>query len=246
MTPGLLLAALVAGFLGSTHCVGMCGGIASALTLGTAPRTGPRTARVVGFALLYNLGRIASYGLAGALAGTLGLWLGDVIDVGDWSRWLRLATGLVMIAIGLQVAVNLRLLQPLEALGLRFWQHLAPIARRLMPVRSPLHALALGALWGWLPCGLVYSMLLTASVAGSAPGGAMVMLAFGAGTLPAMVGTTSMAGALRGLTRNPRFRLAAGSVVIALGLWTAFFPLIMHGHGLMAALGALCQPAAAS
>lgn len=246
MTPALLLAALAAGFVGSTHCVGMCGGISSALSLGTADAARQRAAGLVGFALIYNLGRIASYGFAGALVGALGFWLGDLIAVGDWSRWLRLATGAVMVAIGLQVAVNLRLLQPLESLGLRFWRRLAPFARRLMPVRSPLHALALGALWGWLPCGLVYSMLLTASVAGSAPAGAAVMLAFGAGTLPAMVGTGAAAGAFRGLTRKPRFRFAAGSLVIALGLWTALFPLLMHGHGLMAALQSLCSPGTTS
>lgn len=113
------------------------------------------------------------------------------------------------------------------------------MARRLMPVRRPLAALGLGALWGWLPCGLVYSMLLTASVSGGALGGAGVMAAFGAGTLPALVTTTAAAGQLQRLTRHPGFRRVAGATVVLLGLWTLATPHLLHSVGLKQ-LTALC------
>ncbi|MBA1146870.1 sulfite exporter TauE/SafE family protein, partial [Ectothiorhodospiraceae bacterium WFHF3C12] len=131
-----LLAALVAGLLGSTHCLGMCGGIAGALAMGI-PEERRTPMRLAGYLGLYNTGRVMSYAVAGAIAGGVGLWLGSMMEVAAWSTALRWATGLLMIAIGLQVALRWRGLRWLEALGGRFWQQLAPLARRLMPVRSP-------------------------------------------------------------------------------------------------------------
>jgi hypothetical protein len=226
-----LLAALIAGFVGSTHCIGMCGGIAGALGMSTA--TGGRPGlRGLGFALLYNAGRIGSYAIAGAIAGVFGLWLGNALNFSDWSGFLRVATGLVMIAIGLQLAVNWRILGIAERAGLRFWQRLAPLAQRLMPVRSPFAALLLGALWGWLPCGLVYGMLLAAAVSGGPAHGAGLMIAFGLGTAPAMVATGAAAARLGNFTRNAGFRRVAGTAVLAMGVWTIASPAALHGLGL--------------
>lgn len=219
-----LLGALLAGLVGSTHCLGMCGGIASALGMGVAPER--RTPwRLFGYALAYNVGRVASYAVAGGIAGGIGLWLASLVSLGSWTSGLRVAMGLVMAAIGVQVAFNWRLLAPLERSGMRVWARIAPLARGLMPVRSPGRALLLGSLWGWLPCGLVYGMLVAAALAGGAMDGAGVMVAFGIGTMPAMVLTGTAAAVTGRLLARGRVRLALGVTILGMGVWTASVPI---------------------
>jgi hypothetical protein len=232
--PATLAAAFVAGLVGSAHCLGMCGGIAAGLGMGTAgPDAG--AGRALAYALVYNAGRIASYAVAGAIAGGVGLAFGQVLHAPDTLVVLRLLTGAVLVAIGLQVAFNLRLLRPLERMGMHAWRRIAPLARGLMHRRGLLGALALGGLWGWLPCGLVYGILLSALVTGDPFNAALMMAAFGLGTAPAMVATGALGTWFRRLSADRRFRMAAGGVVIAMGLWTALSPVAMMqlhaGHG---------------
>lgn len=218
-----LMAAFIAGLAGSVHCLGMCGGIAGALGMAGGAGQG-RFAGALN-ALAYNLGRVGTYALIGAVAAGLLAASGEALGVPGWAGALRIATAMILIAIGLQLAVNWRGLQRIEALGGRFWQKLAPLARRFMPPRTPFHALALGALWGWLPCGLVYTMVVAAAVSGDALNGAGIMIAFGLGTLPAMTGTALLGRQVNTLRRQPGFRRIAGAILIAFGLWTAVFPL---------------------
>lgn len=209
-----LLAALLGGFVGSVHCLGMCGGIAGALGMAGGGRGS--------FAVAYSAGRITSYALAGALAGALGAGLAGAAGLGPW---LRLVMGIVLILLGLQVAINLKLLAPIEAAGARLWQRLAPAARRLVPPRNAGQALALGALWGWLPCGLVYGMLAAAAATGGAQDGALFMAVFGLGTAPAMVGLAWASG--RGSSwLTARRRRALGWLLVVFGAWTAATPLL--------------------
>lgn len=235
--PGSLSAAFIAGLVGSSHCLGMCGGIAAAMGMGTAaPGTGAVPA--LGRALLYNGGRIASYALAGALAGAVGLALGQAMHAPVAVVVMRVLTGLVLVAIGLQVAFNLRLLQPVETVGLHVWRRIAPLASGLMRRRSAGSTFLLGALWGWMPCGLVYGMLLAAMATAEPASGAAFMAAFGLGTAPAMIATGALASRFRALSGDRRFRRIAGLLVVALGAWTALAPLGMQllpgghsGHG---------------
>ncbi len=230
---GGLLAALVAGLLGSTHCLGMCGGIAGWFGLNTGVRG---AAARSGFALAYNGGRIGGYMVLGALVGFAGATGGSVFGLREWGPALRIAFGVIIVLIGLQLAFAWNPLRPLEAWGARGWQKLAPLTGRLLPARTPLHAIGLGLLWGWIPCGLVYSVLLAAAVSGGATEGALVMAAFGLGTLPAMVLATAGAARLASLTRRTDVRRAAGALVVLAGLWTMAMP-VMHmsadhgGHG---------------
>lgn len=216
-----LLAAFLGGLIGSTHCFGMCGGIASALGVAGGGRPG--------FAIAYSAGRIASYSVAGAIAGAIGAGLAGAAGLGPW---LRLVMGVMFVLIGLQVALNLRVLAPLEAAGARLWMRLAPVARRFVPPRHAGEALALGALWGWLPCGLVYGMLAAAAGAGNAAGGALFMAVFGLGTAPAMIGLAWASGR-GGQWLTARRKRMLGWLLVLFGAWTAATPL-MHmarSHG---------------
>jgi sulfite exporter TauE/SafE len=224
-----LLAALVAGFFSSAHCFGMCGGIAAALGSGN-PSARHSPVRGLGDQLLFNGGRILSYAIAGTIAGGASFLLGSLIDIPAWTAILRIATGLVMVAIGLQLAINWRGLRHIETLGGKLWRRLSPLLGRLLPVRSPGAALGVGMLWGWLPCGLVYTMLLAAAVSGSAATGGALMLAFGAGTLPAMVGLGLSAGGLNRLLGQRAMRRTAGALLLAFGAWTIAIPILHLGH----------------
>nr|WP_282571302.1 sulfite exporter TauE/SafE family protein [Methylonatrum kenyense] len=212
------------GFAGSTHCLGMCGGIAGSLGTGmAADRTGRRWLTTIA----YNLGRVGSYTLLGALAGLLVAVIGLGLPGTGWSAALRIATGAVLIAVAAYLLFDWSGLRRIEALGGRVWRHLAPLARRLLPVRSPLHALALGALWGWLPCGLVYTALLAAAASGDPARGAGIMLAFGLGTLPAMTGVVILGQRLVQWRGGLGTRRLGGALLLAFGVWTMASPL-MH------------------
>lgn len=225
----LLLTALALGLLGGGHCIGMCGGLMGALSLAipAEERHGWRLWKIL---LGYNAGRLASYTLAGALFGSLG-WL--IRDLG-LDAVLRVLAGLLMIAMGLYLANWWSGLTRIEKLGAGLWRLLQPYARRLMPVAHVPQAFALGSLWGWLPCGLVYSTLIWAGSQGGTGVSAGLMLAFGVGTLPTLLATGLAAQTLIGWLRKRPVRLTAALLVMLFGLWTLAAPhvhLIGGGHG---------------
>jgi hypothetical protein len=216
-------AALVAGLASSGHCLGMCGGIAGALAMrGTTGTTQPTFASRLVLALAYNVSRVASYAIAGALAGLLGRALLRAVDVAPLSLGLRVLAGLVMIAAAGRLLFGWRLLDPLEAAGSGLWRRIAPGAGRGARRDGIGGAISLGLAWGWLPCGMTYSMLLLAATTASAGTGALVMAAFGLGTLPAMVSATvAFERAARALATRGSLRAAAGMLLLAFGAWTA-------------------------
>jgi sulfite exporter TauE/SafE len=200
------------GLLGGVHCAGMCGGIVTALS-GQAARG--RWWLHLG----YNAGRIVSYTVAGALAGTagsIGLLLDGMLPV---QLTLYVLANLMLIAVGLYLAGASRLAAGLERVGLALWRRIQPLTRPLLPANSIPRALGLGLLWGWLPCGLVYGILVTSLLVGSPLNGAAIMAAFGLGTLPNLL----LAGlALRRLNafRHARYvRLLSGSLVLSFGVY---------------------------
>ena len=173
-------------------------------------------------ALAYNVSRVASYAVAGALAGLLGRALLRAVDVAPLSIALRVLAGLVMIAAAGRLLFGWRLLDPLEAAGAGLWRRIAPGAGRGARRAGIGGAISLGLAWGWLPCGLTYSMLLLAATTASAGTGALVMAAFGLGTLPAMVSATvAFDRAARALASKASLRVAAGMLLLAFGAWTA-------------------------
>ncbi|BAP44348.1 sulfite exporter TauE/SafE family protein [Pseudomonas sp. LJDD11] len=216
----LLGSAVMFGLLGGGHCIGMCGGLMGALSLSAPnPRRWP-------LLLAYNLGRISSYGLAGLLTGLLG----HAVANGPAAMVLRVIAALLLIAMGLYLAGWWSGLTRIERLGRGLWRHLQPLASRLLPISTLPRAAAVGALWGWLPCGLVYSVLLWAAIQGNALTSAALMLAFGLGTCPVLLLTGAAAERTRALLRRRGLRTAGGLLVIGFGLWSLPGP---HQHWLM-------------
>ena len=210
MPDSTLISLFLIGLLGGTHCIGMCGGIVGALAMGGGSRWSLH--------LAYNLGRILSYALAGALLGGLGgLSLGLEGQL-PMRQALFVLANLMLVALGLYLIGWTAILLPTERLGQRLWRHLQPLTRRFLPARDVAHALPLGLIWGWLPCGLVYSALVSALSAGSAGSGAALMLAFGLGTLPNLLLAGYFAGRLQGWVRQAWVRRAAGTLVLGFGL----------------------------
>jgi hypothetical protein len=196
----------------------MCAGLVSSLTLSLDPRVRGDTLRMLPFQLAYNLGRIVGYGVAGAIVGGFGALLLQLGSVQTAQRVLYGLAGLAMILLGLYLGGWWRILGAIERLGLHLWRRLEPLGRRLLPVRRIPDALLLGFLWAWIPCGLVYSVLITAVSTGNPLDGALLMLAFGAGTLPNLLGIGLLAGAAARLAERPWLRQAAGLLVIGFGV----------------------------
>ena len=219
----LLSSALILGLLGGGHCLGMCGGLMGALTLAI-----PKEQRSRRFSLLlaYNLGRILSYASAGLLLGLAGWALAD----SPLATGMRVLAALLLMCMGLYLAGWWSGLTRIESLGRGLWRHIQPVATRLLPVSSLPRALLLGALWGWLPCGLVYSTLLWAASQGNATHSALLMLAFGLGTWPVLLATGLAAERTSALLRKRGVRVAGGLLVMLFGLWTLPGP---HQHWLM-------------
>jgi len=219
----LLLSALILGLLGGGHCLGMCGGLMGALTLAIPAE---QRAQRLQLLLAYNFGRIFSYALAGLLLGMAGWALAN----SPAAMLLRVVAALLLIAMGLYLAGWWSGLTRIEALGRGLWRYIQPLTRRFMPVTSLPRALLLGGLWGWLPCGLVYSTLLWSASQGDALDSAALMLAFGIGTMPVLLATGMAAERVTALLRKQGVRMAGGLLVILFGLWTLPGP---HQHWLM-------------
>lgn len=194
-----------------------------ALTLAIPPEQRGKRLRLL---LAYNLGRIFSYACAGLLLGLAG-W---AVASSPAALALRVAAALLLIAMGLYLAGWWSGLTHIEALGRGLWRHIQPMASRLLPVSSLPRALLLGALWGWLPCGLVYSTLLWAASQGNAGYSAVLMLAFGLGTWPVLLATGLAAERVNALLRRRSVRVAGGVLVMLFGVWTLPGP---HQHWLM-------------
>ena len=221
-------AAFLLGLAASGHCLAMCGGLTAALGLATARTADGRTRPTV--LLGYQVGRIASYSLAGLLfAGALGSVIA-LLDVESVRRALRGLAALTLL-LGALVAFG-RLADSGPGFGRALWRRLAPIGRRLLPIDSLPRAFAFGMVWGWMPCSFVYTVLLIATLQHSAARGALIMAAFGLGTVPALLLTSLASQRYVGVIATPAARRAAGSVLLVSAILTLlgpWFPHALHG-----------------
>jgi len=231
MTAALLLAALSMGFLGSPHCLGMCGGLVTAFGLSMKDTSSNKRRALVA---TYHLGRLTSYAFLGLLAGFIGTTA--LASLMTDNHLPRILLGLVLLFVGMTM-LGAPFLAKLEKLGMRFWQKLSPLRQKVFPLTTFPRALAAGLLWGFLPCGLVYGALLMAVVGHSALTGAALMFVFGLGTLPMLVATHSTVNWLRHHIGRLRLRQMNGALMMLSGIAVIAVPLAMsglhggHGHG---------------
>ncbi len=215
-----LLSALLIGFLGSSHCILMCGGIVAALQM--AMPNLPFHRKLL-LQILLSAGRLTTYGLLGALVGYFGVTAMSLAGIS--MLWLRLLAGILLLMMALYVARLWFGLTWLERGGRNLWKIVQPLSRRFLPLNSLPRAYAYGLCWGWLPCGLVYSTLSWSLASGSATAGASLMLAFGAGTLPAMLLFGSAASKLSHIKNHPQVRLSAAILLAIYACYTIWLAL---------------------
>ncbi|WP_040726626.1 sulfite exporter TauE/SafE family protein [Thiomicrorhabdus sp. Kp2] len=218
----IYITALIVGLLGGVHCLGMCGGVVGGLTFSLESRVQTSWLKMMPYQLLYNIGRISSYMIIGAIFGALGAGLGSLATFLPAQQLLQVVAGLFMIALGLYLGGWWFGVAKIEKVGQSLWLRLAPYAKKMTPVKHYHQAWLYGLIWGWLPCGLVYSMLIMAMTAGGALSGAAVMLAFGLGTLPNLLLMGVFAFYFTRLSRMVWVKRIAGFSVMSMGVWQLY------------------------
>lgn len=209
--------------MGAGHCIGMCGGLVGALSANIPQKNGSNTlVDQLGYLFSYNSGRIISYAAAGALVGLSTNALGLLFNVDLYLLVLRIFAGIMMIITGLYIAQIWSGVVQIERLGKGLWKLVSPLANRFIPIKSKPHAFIAGGLWGWLPCGLVYSMLTWAVAAGNALDGALIMAAFGLGTLPALLSAGVAASTFSRWVQKSAVKKVSGMLLIGFGLQTLY------------------------
>jgi|TARA_B110000902_G_scaffold264998_1_gene348016 sulfite exporter TauE/SafE len=200
------------GLLGSGHCLGMCGGIAAATGSGDK-----------NYSVYFNLGRVSSYALIGLLLG--GLTQVISANLAPMMLVFRVVAGLLLVAMGLYLGTWWMGLTKLERAGHFIWRKVQPLTRQFLPIESAGNAIKLGLLWGLLPCGLIYSTLTWAATSANAISSMLLMLAFGLGTLPAMLGIAWFGAKVQQFMRNKFTRSISAASLIIFGLWTMVTPI---------------------
>lgn len=209
------ITAFTVGLLGGVHCIGMCGGIVGALSFATQASS----KKSIPILLAYNLGRLSSYTFAGALMGGAGWLAAYWLDIRQLQIALQMIAAIFMIMLGLYLSGWWMGLVSVEKVGAVVWRKIEPLSKNIMPVQKVDQALMLGLLWGWLPCGLVYSVLIWSMSSGGMQQGALLMLSFGLGTLPNLLAMGLFAERMRQWVRQVRVRQVSGLIVIGFGMW---------------------------
>jgi len=216
------VAALAMGLFSSLHCIGMCGSIIGTLSLSLDPKVRNNKGTMFIYVLSYNAGRVLSYSLAGVVIGMVEFFLLLPFTHGQGHRFLQIVAAAVMTGAGLYIGGWFPGFAYIEKLGSRWWKLVEPFGRKLIPVKSRTHAFLFGMIWGWLPCGLIYTALALAATAGDVIHSALTMLSFGVGTLPAVMGVGIMTSMLSKLSRMQRFKQLIGVLFIFFALLSAF------------------------
>ena len=205
--------AFVTGFLGSFgHCVGMCGPLVASLALAAAP-LGPR--RSLGGQLAYHAGRVTTYGAVGAVMGLTGSFVNVAGRLAGVQQVVAIAAGGLMILLGLGAAGVTEALRRLEA---RASGRVMALVRGALSGGGPGRLYPTGLALGLLPCGFSWTAFLGAAGTGSAVEGLLLALAFGLGTIPALL-LVGVAGAVIGSRARGILTRVGGILVALLGVW---------------------------
>lgn len=228
-----MLVAFLVGLISTIHCIGMCGGLVGAMTMSLRPEIRENRAQLLLYSFAFNSGRILSYAVAGFLLGWFGQSLSEILMPNHGVGLLRLLAAIMIIVLGFYIAGWFPGFSRIEKLGMPLWKYLQPIGQRLLPVTKLWQAFVFGAIWGWLPCGLVYYMLIMspAAAANGALNSALFMFVFGLGTLVPLISAGFLTGRLSILQESPRIRQISGLLLILMGiigLVLSFLPGVRH------------------
>lgn len=215
------VSAFLIGIAGGVHCIGMCGGIATAFSFAI-----PKGHSQLPYIVSYNLGRILSYTIAGAITGFIGGIAS--VNLGLGLPVLQSVSIAFLVLLALYIGDWYKGLSIVERIGGRLWKRIAPFSKRLIPFKNPLYTFFYGMIWGWLPCGLVYSVLTWSLASQSALQGGAMMLSFGLGTLPTLLATSLGASFLVPVFQHKNTRQFIS--VLMLGLAIALTFSLLKGH----------------
>lgn len=226
-----LAAAFLAGLAGGAHCAAMCGPLVG---IACRARDGASGGEWLRHALAYNAGRIVAYATAGAITGAVGA--GGLLLRGEplTQQVMLAAMSVSLIVLAAYVAGVTPLVRGIEAAGAVAWRRIGPVSRRFLPTTTPARAFGLGLVFGWLPCGMVYVALIAALATAHPLHGALVMAAFGLGTLPNLLAISAWFRYAAAWARSRAARMLVASVIAgvgAFGLAKALGPASIAGHG---------------
>ncbi len=222
--------AFLIGLFSTLHCFGMCGGLVGAMTMSLQPEIRKQPTQLGIYTFAYNAGRIMSYVIAGFLVGWFGQTLRDFLMPEDGIAVLRMVASILIIAMGFYIAGWFPQFSRIEKLGAPLWKVLQPMGQRLLPVKNIWQAFLFGAVWGWLPCGLVYYVLLISPANDGALNSALFMLVFGLGTLLPMMSAGFLTGRLAPLRQSQKIRHLSGMVLVLMGLASLFLAISPDAH----------------
>jgi sulfite exporter TauE/SafE len=227
----VLSAAFLSGLLGGAHCTLMCGGIATSLAA-------KNQSHPFAHALSLNSGRILSYTIAGLLAGSIGALFVGFARAPALPIILRSMMGIMLMLIALRMVFPRQF--AFAILGnSAIWRLISGLKSKL-PQTGLLSSFTLGALWGWLPCGLSTSILLAAWLEASPLHSSLMMLAFGLGTLPLMTSISYSGSQFARFFQHKKLRNSFATLIFLAGLLTALAPLLIQSataHSWLQALG---------
>jgi uncharacterized protein len=206
------------GLFSTIHCVGMCGGIITAMMFATPDGEQKNKLKIFNRSLAYNIGRVTSYSIAGLLSGLLGLKIVGLSENGSAHLILQIIAALVLIALALNILGLLPFKRILESFGMKLWKHIQPLGKGLFPINTFSRAYFFGMLWGWLPCGLVYSALLLSLSSGTPIKGMLIMLFFGLGTLPGMLAVGYFSDYLNRIKDNSQLKKVTAILMVLIAI----------------------------
>lgn len=225
-----LIVAFNLGLFSSLHCIGMCGGFISTLMLASSGSNKGNKKKILTSSFAYNLGRISSYSIAGLIMGLFGFALVELLSKNYVYLILQIIASLILIGIALNILGIFSLSKHLENIGLKLWRYIQPLGKGLLPVDNFGKAFLFGMVWGWLPCGLVYSALLFSLTTGSAINGMLTMLFFGLGTLPTMISAGYFVDYLNQFRQHKQLKWFTAIVLILIAVTLPFSMKFIPGH----------------
>jgi len=217
-----ILAGFFLGLSSTLHCFAMCGSIIGSLMAGLPQEVRQQPYAVLGYGLLYNSGRILSYGAMGGLVGFVGGTAIAALMQSEGYQAARILAALFLLAVGFSMTGWVPIFSWATRLAGPIWAQIDRVSRTLKPGRSPVQAFGFGMIWGWLPCGMVYAALTYALLAGDFVQGLLVMIAFGLGTLPALIVTAIAADKLIHFNRLPWVRPVLGLLIMVMAVLSLF------------------------